>query len=142
MPTAEQWEKIEAQLSNPFGKVELICDGYSIVATPRRVSPLKYEIMVYVDGFIRGEWIKGESEIPLKFHREQKRLVASKGMRAWYEKASKSRHFTKAEKEEFAANAKKTLSLWTPGWTNAKSFIRHIKKTCQSIEVVTIGYES
>lgn len=61
-------------------------------------------------------------------------------MRAYYFKLSKSRHWPKEERAEYAAKAKETWSTWMPYWSNAKAFCRHIRKTCASIEIVKIGY--
>lgn len=70
--TKDQWEQIEAQLSSIMGRVELICDGYKISAVIERIK-MTLVVAVYVDGYIRGEWVfnKDGSEIPLKFHQEK-----------------------------------------------------------------------
>lgn len=137
----EQWNEIEAQLSGMFGRVELTCDGYKINAAVER-SGMRMYVVVYVDGYTRGEWIinKEGSEIPRKFHCEKKRPVGGTKMRAWYLKVSKSRAWSKEERAEYAAKAKETWSTWMPYWSNAKAFCRHIRKTCTSIEIVKIGY--
>jgi hypothetical protein len=140
--TKEQWEQIEQQLSGAWGQVELVCDGYKISAAIGRISPLKYGIEVYVDGFIKGEWVlnNGNSEIPRKFHCEKKRYICNTKMREFLLKQSKSRGWPKERREAFAADAKKTHSHWLPYWTSAKAFCRHIRKTCSSIEIVKIGF--
>lgn len=136
----EQWAEIEAQLGRFMGCVELMCDGYKISAEVER-NKMTLVVSVYVDGYIRGEWIfnKGGSEIPLKFHQEKKRFVFGAKYRALLTKQSKSKFFSKDERDKAAADAKKTGSHWWPHWPNAKAFCRHIRKTCTSIEVVKIG---
>ena len=139
--TKEQWAEIEKQLSGMMGRVKLMCDGYEIDANIERCKMRLY-VMVYVDGCFKGEWIANRegSEIPLKFYREQKRPAAGAKMRAWYLKESKSRFWSKEQRAEHAAKARKTFSTWIPYWPNAKAFCRHIRKTCTSIELVKIGY--
>lgn len=136
----EQWVEIEKQLSGSWGRVELICDGYGVDAVISRIAPLKLRITVFVDGVIKGEWLNDESDIPKKFHQEKKRFLSKPDMRKWYIKNSKSKLWSKEERAEYAAKAKKTMSFWYPYWTNAKAFCRHIRKTCTSIEIVKIGY--
>lgn len=140
MPTKEQWVEIERQMSGSFGRVVLACDGYKVDAVVERVGSLKYGIAVYVDGLINGEWLSGESEIPRKFHQEKKRFVNRLVERENYVKMSKMRCYSKEERALFVKNSKRTFSLWSPCWTSAKSFCRHIRKTCTSIEIVEIGY--
>lgn len=103
---------------------------------------MKLVVAVYVDGHIKGEWVinKEGSEIPMKFHQEKKRFAFCAKYRAVLMKQSKSRLFSKDEREKADADAKRTHSHWLPYWSNAKAFCRHIRKTCTSIEVVKIGY--
>jgi len=138
--TKEQWEEIEQRLSGSFGRVELLCDGYKITASIGRIAPLKFAIEVYVDGVIKGEWMDGESEIPRKFHQQRTCSVNSAKQRAGYLKLSKSKLWTKEERDRWAEMANSTISMWYPYWTNAKAFCRHIRKTCTSIELVKIGF--
>lgn len=137
----EQWVEIEKQLGGWFGRVELMCDGYKINAAVEK-DKMKLVVGVYVDGFIKGEWLFNEanSEIPRKFHVEKKRPACGTKMRAWYLKESKSRIWPKEKRAEYAARAKETSSHWMPYWPSAKAFCRHIRKTCTSIDIVKIGY--
>lgn len=124
-----------------MGCVELMCDGYKINAAIQH-HKMKLVVSVYVDGYIKGEWLfnKDDSEIPRKFHQEKKRFVMGTKWRAWAIKQSKSRIWSKEERAKYAAEAKETHSHYWPQWTNAKAFCRHIRKTCTSIEIVKIGY--
>lgn len=137
----EQWAAIEAQLSGLMGRVELLCDGYKIEAQVER-DKMKLVVSVYVDGVIKGEWIFNEKgcDIPLKFHQEKKRFAFNAKYRALLAKQSKSKYFSKDEREKAAADSKKTSSHWWPHWPSAAAFCRHIRKTCTSIEIVKIGY--
>lgn len=133
----EQWAEIENRLSGVFGQVELLCDGYKITAAIERIK-MKLVVSIYVDGFIKGEWIfnDGNSEIPRKFYKEVKRFVFHAKYRALMVKWSKCKYLSKEVRAKYAADATKTRSHWWPNWPNAKAFCRHIRKTCTSIEIV------
>jgi len=137
--TKEQWTQIEAEAGLQFGRVKLLCDGHTISTEVQR-DKMKLVVAVYVDGYIKGEWMSQDCEIRRKFYCEVKRFAWNKKMRDWYIKESKSRLWTKEQRAEHAAEAKKTHSCWMPCWPNAKALCRHIRKTCTSIEIVKIGY--
>jgi len=139
--TKEQWAEIEKQLSGLMGRVDMLCDGYKVSAQVEK-NKMTLVVTIYVDGYIRGEWLfnKNGSEIPLKFHQEKKRFGFSAKFRALLAKQAKSKYFNKDERDKAAADSKKTSSHYWPHWPNAKAFCRHIRKTCTSIELVKIGY--
>ncbi|MDP1681056.1 MAG: hypothetical protein Q8L39_04700 [Burkholderiales bacterium] len=136
----EQWVEIEYQLSSIPGRVELRCDGHAVVAEIAGVGTLKQGIAVYIDGSIKGIWLKGEDEIARKFHRESKRFARSMKTRELYKKTAANRRLPKDVREEYARRAAQTYSIWYPWWTNVKAFRRHISKTCKEIDIVKIGY--
>ncbi|MEY4591528.1 MAG: hypothetical protein RIR18_423 [Pseudomonadota bacterium] len=138
--TKEQWAQIEEQLSYGYGRVELKADGFDVVATIMNVDKLRQGIVVYVNGFIKGEWVNGEAEEARKFHRESKSFVWGVSERKEWLKLSKMRHLSKEDRKRYADNAERTNSIWKYDWTSAKSFCRHIRKTCTDIEVVKVGY--
>lgn len=140
MPTKEQWAEIEKQLSGYFGRVELRCDGYQVVASIAPVAKLRQGIVVYVDGWIKGEWIKGEAEEAKKFHREMKRFLYPASKREEAKKKLKSRYLHATLRNWYAGVAEGSVSTWAPYWTSAKAFTRHLRKTCTDIEVVSLDY--
>src|SRR3954452_5160019 len=73
-----QRAEIERELASPFGAVKLKADGHDLTLSVVQVRPLNYAVAVYVDGYIRGEWWKAESEIGAKFWRRRVRLAFSK----------------------------------------------------------------
>ena len=60
--TREQIIAIEDELAVPYGMVRLMCDGYRVDIHVSQVKPLKYELMVYVNGEWKGSWVKGDCE--------------------------------------------------------------------------------
>lgn len=136
----EQWDAIEVELNGVFGRVELLCDGHSVIAEIKSIAPLKLGILVYIDGVIKGEWWRGENEVARKFHREVKRFLYSAKDREYAKAQLKKRGMTELLRETWQKRITLCMSHWHPWWTNAKSFRRHIGKTCKEIEVVKIGY--
>lgn len=137
--TKEQWKEIEGQLSSPYGRVELRCDGYEITADMQKLKNLRYCIAVYVDGVIKGEWMTGRHVIPLKFHRERKMFIHSQKTRSEAKKKLANRRLDKVSRGFYEGCLRHT-SFWDPYWTSPSAFCRHIRKTCISIEIVKVGY--
>lgn len=142
MPTKEQWLEIEKQLSGWYGQVELLCDGYKVVAVVERKSALKYVVVVYVNGFIKGEWFKGEAEEAKKFHCPKKHYLYKPSARNEAKLKLKSRRLHASMKDFYKNVTESATTLWYPYWTDPKAFCRQLRKTCTSIEVVKIGFGS
>jgi hypothetical protein len=136
--TKEQWAAVEKELSGPYGEVELLCDGYKVTAQIQNIANLKQGIVVYVNGVIKGEWMKGEAEESRKFHREMKRYLYPAKHREEAKQKAKSRRFPADLRKYFADMATASITTWAPYWTNAKAFTRQLRKTCAEIQVVTI----
>jgi hypothetical protein len=138
-PTKAQWLEIEKELSGMFGRVELEADGFTVVATVQTVAPLKQGIVIYVDGFWKGEWCRGEAVEARKFLQECKRYLWPAKMREQAKKNIKLRYQTAEVKEYWRRTAEDQLSSWSLYWTNAKAMTRHWRKTCTDIEIVKVG---
>ncbi|SOD42308.1 hypothetical protein [Nitrosovibrio sp. Nv4] len=138
--TKDQWQKIETELSSPYGNVKLRCDGYEITASIQRLKPLQSCIAVYVDGWIKGEWMNGKDERALKFYCEKKRFLWSVQNRSEAKKKLLNRRLGKFLKDFYKKMVESSFSVWEPYWTSPKAFCRHIRKTCQSIELVKTGF--
>lgn len=128
--TKEQKGELIKELSLPWGRVGLRCDGDAIVLAVRQVKPLKFEIHTYINGWFKGEWMRADKPV-----REQRYL--RKSVRQLYSAAVKA----KAEKEAGKRFVKKhlsgTVTLFDPTWSSGRSVIAHLSKVCESIEVMT-----
>lgn len=140
--TKDQWAEIEKQLCGYFGRVELRCDGYQVVAAIEPIGKLKQGIVVYVNGWVKGEWMKGEAEEAKKFHREMKRYLYPAKQRDEAKKKLKSRHLIDQLRDWYVGVAEESITTWAPYWTNAEAFTRHLRKTCTEIELVSLEYRS
>lgn len=131
--TNDQWAAIEKQLTGYFGRVELRCDGYQVVAVVEPIAALKLAIVVYVNGYWKAAWMDGKAEEARKFHRETKRYLYSARQRDEAKKKLKSRRLHVTLRDWYVGVAEKSISTWAPYWTNAKAFTRHLRKTCTDI---------
>lgn len=136
--TKEQWLAIEKELSGYFGGVELLCDGYKVTAYIEPIGKMRQGIAVYVNGFIRGEWMKGEADEARKFHREMKRFLYPASQREEAKKKLKSRRLHATLRDWYAGVAERSVSTWAPYWTSVAAFTRHLRKTCTDIELVSL----
>lgn len=136
MLSKDQWQEIEKSLSHPYGFVKLKCDGYVINAVVEKYKGLKYCLVVYVDGVFEGKWMDGKDERALKFHCKRRSYALAGSKRAEALKEIKRRSLNKELKNFYQKWLDKYIDTWMPFWPNAKSFCRHIRKTCQSIEFI------
>jgi hypothetical protein len=63
--TKEMWEDIEAEMSGGWVNIEFSYKGHKVTVNRVMVSESKTCLQVYVDGFIKGEWVSfgGENGI-------------------------------------------------------------------------------
>lgn len=133
-PTKEQWADIEANMNSLFSATYLDCDGYLVAARMVR-DKNKLVIEVYVDGYVKGLWhqyvesIDAFSEVPKRFYCIKKQSLWPKKFIQDMEKQIGKRRCTK---NGYYAVRYSSRS-W---WISAKSFISHLKKHNQSIELL------
>jgi hypothetical protein len=133
-PTKEQWTEIQGQLNSQFTTTYLDCDGYLIAARMVR-SKNKLVIQVYVDGYIDGKWIKSVktidefAEVPKRFYRHARKNIWPRKLVKDMEKLLGKRRC----KEEGYYGERYTSFPW---FNSAETFISHLKKHNQSIELL------
>jgi len=133
-PTKEQWIDIERQLNSQFSTTYLECDGYLIAAQMVR-DKNKLVIQVYVDGFIRGKWVESVKTID-EFADVPKRFYNHSRKNLWPHKLIKDMEKILGKrrcKNEGYYDVRYTSFPW---FNSAKSFISHLKKHNQSIELL------
>lgn len=132
----EQWQVIEKQLSFPYSKVKLKCDEYEVSAVVEKIKGLKFCVTVYVDGVYRGEWMDGKHEQPLKFHRKMRRYFLNGKKRQYCIRELSKRGIPAASKKMYRKWLDQYHEYWVPFFPSARSFCRHIQKTCTNIELI------
>ncbi|NRT54783.1 hypothetical protein [Sphaerotilus uruguayifluvii] len=75
--TASDWASMQRDLSGRFGSVKLRCDSYLISIERALIDKNSLGLLVYVNGFIRGEWLINDCEERRRFLRKSMRRVFS-----------------------------------------------------------------
>lgn len=130
--TATDWEKVENKLSYPFGGVKLRIDGHVIDVMVEKEGPksLKYVLAVYVDGYIKGEWLTNDCDIRRKFYYKSTRSLITAKMR----NSPELKKLKKAQKEEL--EKKYQYETFYPYFTSFKTLKAHLTKNNDSIELI------
>lgn len=55
--TKEMWEDIEAEMSGSWVVIDFLYKGHAVEVRRAQVSESKTCLQVYIDGFIKGEWL-------------------------------------------------------------------------------------
>ncbi|MCG6233084.1 hypothetical protein [Vibrio furnissii] len=55
--TKEMWEDIEAEMSGSWVVIDFLYKGHVVEVRRAQVSESKTCLQVYIDGFIKGEWV-------------------------------------------------------------------------------------
>lgn len=128
--TPDQWIAVEKSLAFPHGRVELLCDGTTkVVAEVRQTKPLRYEVVVFVDGYWRGEWLRAEpGRNEHRFLNLHQRAIYTAKQLAILKKAFGAKQYRQM--------AEKKVSFYSPTFPTGKAFRRRICSTCQDIRLV------
>lgn len=140
--TDKQWKLIELLISMPLGSVKLKCDNYIVNAVvkplndgkPRRGIHLV--VAIFVDGEMKGSWAEQDDERCKKFWRKKIRHLLEPNLRKKALLASEDRSLPREERKFYKENAEKTFEVWQPYWETPGAFCRHIRKTCNEIELM------
>lgn len=126
----EQRDKVIADLSHPWGRAELLCDGFRIALHVERTKDITYRVMTYVNGEFRGSWMFPKEECPeAKFLRKVVRLVCSPKRKQEMEKIIGKR---RVAADPFYS---KTHTHYMPDWASGKAALSHLCKVCESVQV-------
>lgn len=134
-PDKQQWEQVLKTLDSLFGDVYLRCDGYLVEASLGRVTGNRLKISVFVDGYIRGEWMgifgsideMGDEARRFWFHATRRRMTP-KELKSWEKIIGKRRCRERGYYGKYIYP--------TPFWNSARSFVRHLIKHNESIEIL------
>lgn len=127
--TAEEWKKVENELSPPLGHVKLKIDGYEIDILVVEERKLKYCYSVYVNGKIKGEWLINDCEERRRFMNVHKKSLMSQKEKA----ALMKRRMKKADKERILSKA--VYFVYEPYFTSFSRMKSHLVKNNKSIEL-------
>lgn len=125
----DQKERVTSALSLPYGRVELIADGFAVLFQVHEVKALHYRVMVYVNGVFHGKWLLNDHP-ESKFYREVQHPVWTPA-----EKSRLVKQFGKrlAEKE---FGISKTFIARRTDFASGKAALSHLLKVCDAVSVV------
>lgn len=126
--TNEDWKYVEDRLSNPFGSVKLLVDGYNVTLVCQPEKPLHYSITVFIDGNFYAKWVLNDCDIRRRF--------CSRHTKCYLDQ--KARNRLKREKKSVREEVKKraTTEYYMPFWNSFRSMKNHFIKNNTSIELV------
>lgn len=108
-------------------------DGYNVAIAYVKETPTKFCLAVYVDGYIKGEWITNDCDIRRRFYRcYEKSLFNSK------EKKEIFKGFTKRERDrlERENHDRMYYTVYTPYFGSFRTLKAHLIKNNKSIELI------
>lgn len=129
----EDREKIADELRYPFGCVELQCDQFMIHLKVQSRGERRQTIVVYVDGWLRGTWLIDDCEERRRFMRKVERFVFPAKSRASFLKEFGKRAFKRNQMDQ-------KIVGYDPTWNSVTTMLRQFQRTCDSVELVAIGY--
>lgn len=130
--TKEQMTELAQKLTEPWGHVKLLCDGFKIdLQVQRCKGGMTYRVMTFINGQFKGLWISSTEEHPeQKFLRKSVRPLYSAAQKAKLEKIYGKRAVAKDE------HYQKKYVTYMPDFASGKAAISHLCKVCESIQVV------
>jgi hypothetical protein len=132
----EQWADIDRALSSPYGRVELLCDGFKVELVVERTKKLKYQIVTYVNGVWKGAWFKGEAEEAKRFLRPVTRFANPPKLRKDLIKIYGGKRCPKKELERIHVK----ITYYDITWNSVRSMRRHFEQNNRELELVRIGH--
>lgn len=132
--SAEQVAAIEEELNSAHGYVHLQCDDYRVSLQVSLLKTRTYVLFVYVDGWIRGEWLGDDCE-------QRRRFMCPKSMALYSKKrqAEIIKAFGKRRAAKHFPRLNERHAYWLPYWTSARSMLRHFCANNQKVTVLSIG---
>lgn len=115
-------------------------DGYDLDLEVRPRGTLRASIHVFVNGWIHGEWHRGEAPEAQKFWRRQASWVFPKKHRDAAAKAAASRHLPAEVRARERAAVDAQVVMWSPIWSSPKSLVRHLRTTCADVRLLELGH--
>jgi len=131
--STDDWKRIEEKLSSAYGLVNLLIDGFTVTLQVQKTKPRRYEIVVFVNGWFRAEWLLKDCDQRRRFYDRKTKYVFSKKIR------EAERKFNKRYPNIGTSNPDLTYEYWVPWWASFSRMKAHFLKNNQSIEWVNNG---
>lgn len=136
MITKEQWSQVEASLSSPYGSANLLVDDFKVTLSIVCAGGLKFEIIVYVNGWSKGEWLTKDCEERRRFLRPvQHSLWSTKDI------AAITKGLSKAAVKKYSPNLDKKFTSYSLCWPSFAPLKRHLIKNNTTIALAPVDAE-
>ena len=128
--TDDDWTDLEAKLCHAYGRATLLVDGFTVTLEVHQFK-MQLSICVFVNGWMKGEWLTKKTEEATRFCRPVTvALFKPSDVKRLTNGLSKS-----AAKKMLPDLSKKGQYL-TPEWKSFRSLKRHFIANNKSIELV------
>lgn len=74
--TKEDWNTVKEKWSNPYGTIKFKVDGYEL-SLQAMIYKLKLVHQVFINGWLKGEWMNGDCEEGRRFFRVKESFLYS-----------------------------------------------------------------
>jgi hypothetical protein len=130
----EDWKEIEDKLRFPGARARLKVDGRD-VSLVVGTDKMKMVIQVYVDGWVKGEWMDAKKPCPEQaYMARHERYVWPKKDRD--EGAKYAKRFGKREAKKCFGDMEKKFVYFSSIFPSVRAVRTHYEKTFKSIELV------
>ncbi|QTE39509.1 hypothetical protein J3L18_10770 [Mucilaginibacter gossypii] len=123
------WQTVKNAWGAFYDQIQIIADGHKLTLQTQR-NGMSLLMVIYVDGFIKGEYMSAESEIGQKFYNERKIPVY---------KAKDLKENAKVFGKRSRMAKQKYVSSLSPYWKSFAAFKKQLTAKCKSLELVTVA---
>lgn len=128
----EQKEFILKTLDSQFQMVYLMCDGYEVSLQLERVQNLKLAIGIYVNGWMKGDWLLHPAD-----HPESKFLpIRSKALWKPKQKQEIIKTFGKRQAYKNFPSLDEKIEMKGSHFSSGRAALNHLIKVSDSIELL------
>lgn len=131
----EEWALLERELSSLYGNAELMIDGYT-VTFQTGLCDRRLVVAVYVNGWMKGEWIVKKTDECKRFCRP---IVTSVFKPS--EKKRLTKGFSKTMIKKYFPDIDKKGEYYSPHWLSFAPLKRHLIANNKSIVLVKPSVE-
>lgn len=117
------WDYVKEQLQSFWHPVELLIDGYKVSLKLERMDTYNNAIVMYINGWMKGEWSMSDCEERRRFFRPVTRYFYSKKQR-------------KKLPKKYFPSAHKPYTYYMPTWKSFNRMKAHFIKHNESIELL------
>lgn len=131
--TKQQWDAVRDQMRSPLGRARLKCDEFDVTVTVVPWGALRFVIVCYVGGDLRGGWLIEDCEERRRFMRKRSSYVFPARVRTEFAREFGNRALAKS-------GLARRWEHWEFHWTSFDALRRHLVANNERIELVEVGY--